>query len=156
MFEQGSCSPYAAFFHQPFPEFELTIKGYYGDPIKYRLAVSKAFNTKFNPQTGNYESRGEFIGYTYAFLSDIAIGYVLAAGKMDGSSQILSGIYTDYMENMYIGISDANKAVDRLKFDPRNSGIDDGPMTLKEYIRKVESLYKPNSKESKALLDKIR
>ena len=30
LFEQGSCSPYGAFFHQPYPIFELTVKGYYG------------------------------------------------------------------------------------------------------------------------------
>ena len=78
LFEQGPCSPYAAFFHLPYPVFELTVKGYYGKPVTYTLALVK-FNTKFNAETGNFESRGEFVGYTYAFLADIPMGYVLAS-----------------------------------------------------------------------------
>jgi hypothetical protein len=35
----------------PYPLFELTIKGYYGKPVKYCLHLTK-FNSKFNSQTG--------------------------------------------------------------------------------------------------------
>ena len=82
LFEQGPCSPYAVFFHLPYPVFELTVKGYYGRPVTYTLALTK-FNTKFNSDTGNFESKAEFVGYTYAFLADIPMGYVMAAGFME-------------------------------------------------------------------------
>jgi hypothetical protein len=82
LFEQGPCSPYAVFFHLPYPVFELTVKGYYGRPVTYTLALIK-FNTKFNSETGNFESKAEFVGYTYAFLADIPMGYVMAAGFME-------------------------------------------------------------------------
>ena len=78
LFEQGSCSPYGLFFNLPYPIFELTVKGYYGRPAKYYLNLVK-FNTKFNPDTGNMECRGEFIGYSFAFLSDTIVGYVAAS-----------------------------------------------------------------------------
>ena len=81
LFEQGPCSPYAIFFHLPYPVFELTVKGYYGRPVTYTLALIK-FNTKFNSETGNFESKAEFVGYTYAFLADIPMGYVMAANFM--------------------------------------------------------------------------
>jgi len=81
LFEQGPCSPYAVFFHLPYPVFELTVKGYYGRPVTYTLALVK-FNTKFNSETGNFESKAEFVGYTYAFLADIPMGYIMAANYM--------------------------------------------------------------------------
>lgn len=81
LFEQGSCSPYSVFFHLPYPVFELTVKGYYGKPVRYYLNLVK-FNTKFNAETGNFESKGEFIGWSYAFLADMLMGFVMAAGKM--------------------------------------------------------------------------
>ena len=39
LFEQGPCSPYSLFFHLPYPVFELTVKGYYGKPVTYTLAL---------------------------------------------------------------------------------------------------------------------
>ena len=81
LFEQGSCSPYALFFHLPYPIFELTVKGFYGKPVKWYLNLIK-FNTKFNSETGNFESKAEFIGYSYAFLADMLMGYIMAGPYM--------------------------------------------------------------------------
>jgi hypothetical protein len=36
------------------------------------------FNSKFNSQTGNFEIKCEFVGYTYAMFSDMLIGYLKA------------------------------------------------------------------------------
>ena len=81
LFEQGSCSPYGLFFHLPYPLFELTIKGYYGKPVTYYLNLVK-FNTKFNTATGNFECKGEFIGWSYAFLADMLMGYIRCSSYM--------------------------------------------------------------------------
>lgn len=100
LFEQGSCSPYGLFFHLPYPIFELTVKGYYGKPVTYYLNLTK-FNTKFNTQTGNFECRGEFIGWSYAFLADILMGYVRCSAYMDkqwGAQQILQDKYDETIE----------------------------------------------------------
>ena len=68
---------YATFFQLPYPLFRLTIKGYYGKPVEYCLHMYK-FNSKFNSQTGNFEIQANFIGFTYAMLSDMLIGYLKA------------------------------------------------------------------------------
>ena len=85
LFEQGSCSPYGLFFNLPYPIFELTVKGYYGRPVKYYLNLTK-FNTKFNSDTGNMECRAEFIGWSFAFLSDMIVSYIGAAQQLPQST----------------------------------------------------------------------
>jgi LAS superfamily LD-carboxypeptidase LdcB len=97
LFEQGSCSPYALFFHLPYPVFELTVKGYYGKPVTYYLNLVK-FNTKFNSSTGNFEARGEFIGWSYAFLADVLMGYVRCANYMDDTWDAQKNLKRKYDE----------------------------------------------------------
>ena len=73
----GGRNKYSTFFQLPYPLFKLTIKGYYGLPVEYCLHMHK-FNSKFNSQTGNFEITANFIGFTYAMLSDMLIGYLKA------------------------------------------------------------------------------
>jgi len=94
LFEQGSCSPYGLFFNLPYPIYELTVKGYYGKAVTYYLNLVK-FNTRFNSDTGNFECKAEFVGYSFAFLSDILMGYIMAAPFLD---QIASGRYNFAMK----------------------------------------------------------
>ena len=126
LFEQGPCSPYAMFFHLPYPVFELTVKGYYGKPVTYSLALTK-FNTKFNAETGNFESKGEFVGYTYAFLADIPIGYILAANYMEDGPQILAQKWS--------------KIVSKPEFTDSPYGLDPkNPITIFDMIVKAKKL----------------
>lgn len=81
MFESPKNSPYKAFFHLPWPIFYLTVKGFYGKAIRYRLHMTK-FSTKFNQSSGNYEITTAFIGSTYAFLTDIPLMGLLNAPFM--------------------------------------------------------------------------
>ena len=41
LFQLGDNSPYAAFFNLPYPPFYLTIKGYYGQAVRYQLNLEK-------------------------------------------------------------------------------------------------------------------
>ena len=77
MMSQGNDSKYGVFFELPYPIFSLTIKGYYGPAVNYCLHLVK-WNANFNSQTGNFEIDAEFIGYTYAMLTDLLIGYMRA------------------------------------------------------------------------------
>lgn len=79
---KNSSSPYTTFFQLPYPLFELEIKGYYGLPVKYCLHMYK-FNSKFNSKTGNFEITANFVGYTYAMLSDMLLGYLKAIGETE-------------------------------------------------------------------------
>ncbi len=138
LFEQGPCSPYASFLHLPYPVFELTIKGYYGKPVKYTLALVK-FNTKFNAETGNFESRAEFVGYTYAFLADIPMGYVMASSYMPGSDTILAKKW---------------KLI-REKTRDQFGGLPEEPIRLQELIRRIKRLenLQQTAANSKQLLE---
>jgi len=78
LFESPQNSPYKAFFHIPWPIFYLTVKGFYGKAIRYRLHLVK-FTSKFNESTGNFEINTSFVGSTYAYLSDIPLQGILTA-----------------------------------------------------------------------------
>jgi hypothetical protein len=81
LFESPQDSPYKAFFHLPWPIFYLTVKGYYGKAIRYRLHLVK-FNTKYNEGNGNFEVATTFVGSTYAYLNDIPLTGILNAPYM--------------------------------------------------------------------------
>ena len=81
LFEAPDDSPYNAFFHLPWPIFYLTVKGYYGQAIRYRLHLVK-FSSKFNEANGNFEITTNFVGSTYAFMNDIPLKGVLNAPYM--------------------------------------------------------------------------
>ena len=81
LFESPENSPYKAFFHIPWPIFYLTVKGYYGKAIKYRLHLVK-FTSKFNEGNGNFEVSTSFVGSTYAWLSDIPLQGILNAAYL--------------------------------------------------------------------------
>ena len=74
---QTTINKYSTFFQLPYPIFQLTVKGYYGMPVTYCLHMTK-FNARFNSETGNFEITANFVGYTYAMLSDMLIGYLKA------------------------------------------------------------------------------
>ena len=78
LFESPENSPYGAFFHLPWPIFYLTVKGFFGKAVKYRLHLVK-FNTRFNSSNGNMEVETNFVGSTYAYMADISLQSILNA-----------------------------------------------------------------------------
>jgi hypothetical protein len=82
LFEMGADSPYNVFFNLPYPIFELTVKGYYGKAVTYCLHLTK-FTGKLNDKTGNFEVQCDFVGYTYAFLADMLMGYLRGISETD-------------------------------------------------------------------------
>jgi hypothetical protein len=84
LFDSPKNSPYKILFHLPWPIFYLTVKGYYGKAIKYRLHLVK-FTTKYNENNGNFDITCTFVGSTYAFLADIPIAGVMNAPYMFGN-----------------------------------------------------------------------
>jgi len=79
LFEQGDTnSPYTAFFHLPYPVFELTVKGYYGKAIRYQLALIN-FTATFDSSSGDYNVTANFIGNHVALLNDIKMQQAMIA-----------------------------------------------------------------------------
>jgi len=81
LFQLGNDSPYSAFFNLPYCPFYLTLKGYYGQAIRYQLNLEK-FNASFNSASGNYIVDLEFKGYKFNILNEISFGHLLAAPHM--------------------------------------------------------------------------
>lgn len=92
LFESPEKSPYKAFFHVPWPIFYLTVKGYYGKAIRYRLHLVK-FSSKFNESNGNFEISTTFVGSTYAYLSDIPLKGIVNAPYMYSSESTVKPVY---------------------------------------------------------------
>jgi hypothetical protein len=76
LFESSENSPYRAFFHLPWPIFYLTVKGYYGKAIRYRLHMTD-FKSRFNESNGNFEITTKFVGSTFAWLNDIPLSAII-------------------------------------------------------------------------------
>lgn len=127
LFELGDNSPYAAFFNLPYPTFYLTLKGYYGKAVRYRLMLQN-FNASFDYSTGNFKVNLTFLTYKYTVLSEIPMGYLLAVPHMYRSD---------------IKLKAAN--------DSQASSIDLSPVTVEKGYEKVKELY--NEYKSKGLLE---
>jgi hypothetical protein len=80
LFEQGENSLYSAFFNFPYPLFYLTLKGYYGKAIRYRLSLM-SFNARFDADTGNYNISLKLIGKFTALLFDTPLQYAVNGTK---------------------------------------------------------------------------
>jgi hypothetical protein len=81
LFESGNDSPYSAFFNLPYPQFYLTIKGYYGKAIKLPLMLQD-FNSSYNSTTGNFDIELTLYTYKYTVIGDISMTSILAVPHM--------------------------------------------------------------------------
>lgn len=64
-------------FHYPYPKFLLTVKGFYGTKVTFKLAVNE-FKSKLTA-SGNFDVTITFIGYMYGLYTDIPMNFLLIA-----------------------------------------------------------------------------
>ena len=86
-FNNPKKSPYSILFDFPPPIFTLKIKGYYGKTLEYKLHMV-SHNTSFNADDGNFNIKAEFVGNTFAPLTDILFQNVLLVSKLEGKDSI--------------------------------------------------------------------
>jgi hypothetical protein len=138
-------SPYAAFFHLPWPIFYLTIKGYYGKAIRYRLHMT-SFTSKYNDSNGNFDITCTFVGQTYAFFSEIPLNGILAAPYLYYIEKSVDVKKNDKEKIITKRISKSSKGYTLLTSiyeEYKNKGLiaKDFPiLTLKELISKAKKL----------------
>ena len=127
LFQLGENSPYAAFVHMPYPPFYLTIKGYYGQAIRYQLNLEK-FETRFNSGGGgNYQITLTLKGYKFNILNEISMGHLLAAPHMystrfdisnsknlPSSSESLQASATQQSSNIPIASNSQNTVIQQM------------------------------------------
>jgi hypothetical protein len=125
---KGNNSKYGVFFELPYPTFNLTVKGFYGRPVSYCLHLLK-WNAKFNSNTGNFEIDAEFIGYTYAKLTDLLIGYIRATVQTEEGSKIFNklkeeelakGIEIKTIDEYLVDIDKISDEFEKLKSENEN------------------------------------
>ena len=137
---------YTTFFQLPYPMFELEIKGYYGFPVKYCLHMLK-FNSKFNSQTGNFEITANFVGYTFALMSDMLIGYLKAipfttigGDRMTNyNSTFTNGKTVPTLSELSVAISRLNSAIDREASENPASQIINAVTTSNEQLDGIKN-----------------
>jgi len=157
LFESPENSPYNAFFHLPWPIFYLTVKGFYGKAIRYRLHLVK-FNTRYNDNTGNFDITTKFIGSTYAFLTDIPLKGVLNAPYMfpiENNTQPTFNPKTGRYEQMVSKSSRGYTLLKTVYSEYKQKGIlpKDFPVkTLREVLVVARSLDKILERE---ILDQV-
>lgn len=89
---------FSSLFHFPYPCFLLTVKGFYGTKVTFRLAVD-TFRSALNSSTGNFDVSISFIGYMFGLYTDIPMSYVLCApyvGELDYSLEEGSLVRSKY------------------------------------------------------------
>lgn len=72
LFEKGAGSIYSTFFHLPFPQFYLTLKGYYGESVVYRLVLTNQVKISFESD-GDYYITADFMATNQKLLNDISV-----------------------------------------------------------------------------------
>lgn len=136
LMSMGKKSPYAFLFRMPYPIFYLTIKGYYGKAVQYALHMTE-FNGELDNDTGSYIINTNFIGYTYAYLSDLLMGYLKAIPYTKIGSKLVSEDpdYISFSE-LQNTIQTINKTVDLYKQDSNIKAL----KLYTDLIEKLETL----------------
>jgi hypothetical protein len=100
LFELADNSPYGVFFQYPYPPFTLTIKGYYGKAVQYKLQLTD-FKSSFDADSGNFEIELKFDPYIFSVLNEIKLSDCLALPHMYEANTVVTstpGQVTDVNE----------------------------------------------------------
>lgn len=92
----NSSSFYKALLAFPPPIVKLTVKGFYGKPVTFELALSK-FDSDFDSESGNFIVNVQFIGYMYGIYTELPMSYIACAPYIDGKkywdAKVASGYF---------------------------------------------------------------
>jgi hypothetical protein len=136
---QGNMSKYRMFFELPYPLFSLKVKGFYGKTVNYCLHMQK-WNAAFNSETGNFEIQAEFIGYTYALLTDMLMGLIRASVRTKKGQEKLAKKKSEYgaNSNLVISIDDMLGKLNDLSFSFKKISEDDDSVQQINTYDKIE------------------
>jgi len=87
-------SPYSIFFKMPYPVFNLSIKGYFGQKVDFCLHMTN-WTSNFDGSTGNFEISANFLGFQQAFLNDMVLGNIIGVVNTPEGYNKLNKIYED-------------------------------------------------------------
>jgi len=136
---QGNMSKYRMFFDLPYPLFSLKVKGFYGKTVNYCLHMQR-WNAAFNSETGNFEIQAEFIGYTYALLTDMLMGLIRASVRTKKGQDKLADKKKQYGDNanLVISIDDMLGKLNDLSFSFKKISEEDDSVKQINAYEKIE------------------
>lgn len=140
LFNKGASSPYAILMDFPPPLFELTVKGYYGKPLAYKLHLVRQ-NSTFNSENGNMTITAEFIASTYGILADIPIGYLLTMPFMDKNYDITSLENSSFPVNTFELIYKFKSLFEKIDKIQNDSKITETNATATVGLENVDAYY---------------
>lgn len=141
LFEKGPSSIYSTFFHLPYPQFNLTIKGYYGEAITYQMVLSGQVKTSFE-NDGDYYVTATFMATNQKLLNDIRLGDVDVAPYLFQYDKNVTG------EDGTVSTCKSTKGYDILKDTYRkyyeenlvDVKLSEKPLTLNQFVDLVDRL----------------
>ena len=139
LFEKGEQSPYAAFYNMPSPIFELTLKGYLGKALKYRLYLH-AFNVRYNGDSGNFDITLELYADKFLILNKINMGYVRSLPYMyDRSYQITPSIVNGTQLLNPLELTSPSRTNPSSLLDLKNVRVTKGKQKIKEVYNEYKN-----------------
>ena len=149
LFQLGNNSPYAAFFNLPYPPFYLTLKGFYGQAVRYQLNLEK-FNARFNSISGNYQVSLEFRGYKFNILNEIAMGHLLAVPHMYGARFNVTSTPVQAQQNQTSALSSPQNNIVQNQGLATSSSQAVTQIVTKKGYQKIQEVY--SEYKAKALI----
>ena len=147
-------SPYRILFDFPPPIFHLTVKGYYGKPLTYKLHLV-SYTSEFSSANGNFTIDAKFVAVTFAPLADILFRYVVNAPLIN-NRESLNPNPAERPKNTYeliMKLKTLYKAVgDALKSDVENQQYDTILTTL-ENVDEIGDMLKSIIKKENEVLN---
>ena len=134
------------FFSFPYPIFYLTVKGFFGRPMTYRLTVKDVPKAVFNSQTGNFELSVNFIGHMYYYLTDIPMSLVMLAPYIEyGGNNRDMGTFENNntkIPTFIEFISESAKTIKALNTDESYAQLQNEYDEKNKQLEKLEALKK--------------
>lgn len=145
LFESPENSPYKCFAYLPYPIFYLTVKGYYGKPLRLKLHLNQ-FTSRYNDSNGNFEITTSFVASTYSYFTDIPISAIMYAPYMFKTENVITDKIVNGVEQKRVikssrGLNILNSVFNELK-QKKLIDQDTQPTTLLELGKIAESLDK--------------
>jgi hypothetical protein len=118
--------------------FKLTVKGYYGRPVSYCLHLLK-FNTAFESSHGGFTATADFMGFSYAFFTDIPVKYLFAVGNTEEGKRLLKERNSVSLTEQLSKYGQLTRFVETNKINSSNYS---DSILLREVIADINSTYK--------------
>ena len=140
---------FSSFFSFPYPVYTLKLKGYYGEPVEYKLYCTDA-KAEFDSTVGNFVFNVTFKGVTYAFLDDLDISYLRYAPycKYEGETYWKS-------KNFKFDSGEKIPTIDELHTKLQNISISVDKITSENELAKIIDEQSSDLTKIKNLLNKL-